>query len=91
MEQHIREPSAGSSGFLDAGWFDPIEVAIRDRVRGFIETLVEAEMDEALGLDEPFRDHVFQPHVVMCGEDELGVGEAGLEQGADFAPVAPVD
>ena len=30
------------------GWFDPIEVAIRDRVRGFIETLVEAELDEAL-------------------------------------------
>ena len=27
----------------------PIEVAIRDRVRGFIETLVEAELDEALG------------------------------------------
>ena len=49
MEQHSREPSAGSSDFLDAGWFDPIEVAIRDRVRGFIETLVEAELDEALG------------------------------------------
>ena len=27
----------------------PIEVAIRDRVRGFIESLVEAELDEALG------------------------------------------
>jgi transposase-like protein len=49
MDQHSREPSAGSSDFLDAGWFDPIEVAIRDRVRGFIETLVEAELDEALG------------------------------------------
>jgi transposase-like protein len=49
MDQRIREPSAGSSDFLDAGWFDPIEVAIRDRVRGFIETLVEAELDEALG------------------------------------------
>ena len=49
MDQHSREPSAGSSDFLGAGWFDPIEVAIRDRVRGFIETLVEAELDEALG------------------------------------------
>jgi putative transposase len=49
MEQHSRDPSAGSSDFLDARWFDPIEVAIRDRVRGFIETLVEAELDEALG------------------------------------------
>ena len=49
MDQHSREPSAGSSDFFAAGWFDPIEVAIRDRVRGFIETLVEAELDEALG------------------------------------------
>jgi hypothetical protein len=32
-----------------AAWFDPIEVVIRDRVRGFIEELVEAELDDALG------------------------------------------
>ncbi len=49
MEQHSREPSSGSSELLSGGWFDPIEVAIRERVRGFIETLVEAELDEALG------------------------------------------
>ena len=30
-------------------WFDPIEAVIRDRVRGFIENLVEAELDCALG------------------------------------------
>ena len=34
---------------LDAAWFDPIEVMVRDRVRGFIENLVEAELDDALG------------------------------------------
>src|SRR5690242_5073048 len=34
---------------LDAAWFDPIEEMIRDRVRGFIENLVEAELDDALG------------------------------------------
>jgi putative transposase len=49
MEQHSRDVSAGSSELLGTGWFDPIEVAIRDRVRGFIESLVEAELDEALG------------------------------------------
>jgi putative transposase len=49
MEQHSRPPSWGSSEFLSTGWFDPIEVAIRERIRGFIETLVEAELDEALG------------------------------------------
>jgi transposase-like protein len=49
MEQHSRDVSAGSSELLGTDWFDPIEVAIRDRVRGFIESLVEAELDEALG------------------------------------------
>ena len=34
---------------LSVGWFDPIETAIRDRVRGFIEDLVAGELDEALG------------------------------------------
>src|SRR5512133_3395328 len=34
---------------LDGAWFDPIEMMIRDRVRGFIENLVEAELDDALG------------------------------------------
>jgi hypothetical protein len=34
---------------LDAAWFDPIEVMVRARVRGFIENLVEAELDDALG------------------------------------------
>jgi putative transposase len=43
------ELAAGSSGLLSTGWFDPIETAIRERVRGFIENLVAAELDEALG------------------------------------------
>jgi putative transposase len=29
-------------------WFDPIEKGVRERVRGFIEELVEAELEEAL-------------------------------------------
>ena len=49
MEKSSRELSGASSDFLGARWFDPIEVAIRDRVRGFIEELVEAELDDALG------------------------------------------
>jgi len=43
------ERATGLSGLLSGGWFDPIETAIRDRVRGFIEDLVSAELDEALG------------------------------------------
>ena len=49
MEKHSKDCSEESSEFLGAGWFDPIEAAIRDRVRGFIEELVDAELDEALG------------------------------------------
>ena len=49
MEKDSIEQAAGSSGLLSTGWFDPIETAIRDRVRGFIENLVAAELDEALG------------------------------------------
>jgi len=45
MEKDSIEQAAGSSGLLSTGWFDPIETAIRDRVRGFIETLVAAELD----------------------------------------------
>jgi hypothetical protein len=49
MEKHSKDVSGESSEFLGAGWFDPIEVAIRERVRGFIEELVDAELDETLG------------------------------------------
>jgi putative transposase len=49
MTKDSREPSVASPAYPGAAWFDPIEVAIRDRVRGFIEELVEAELDDALG------------------------------------------
>ena len=28
-------------------WFDPIEAGVRDRVRGFIQAMIEGELDEA--------------------------------------------
>ena len=49
MAKDSRDTSKESSEFLGAGGFDPIEVVIRGRVRGFIEELVEAELDDALG------------------------------------------
>jgi hypothetical protein len=30
-------------------WFDPIEAGLRERIRGFIEELLEQELTEALG------------------------------------------
>ena len=50
MAKDSREPlGASPPAYPGEAWFDPIEVAIRDRVRGFIEELVEAELDDALG------------------------------------------
>ncbi len=35
--------------FLCDDWFDPLEAGVRTRIRGFIEELLEAELDTALG------------------------------------------
>ena len=57
---------------LDAAWFDPIEVMVRDRVRGFIENLVEAELDDALArvisVLEPLMSRAVRPAIGMGGE-----------------------
>src|SRR6476619_1185053 len=49
MTKDSRDLPGTLPAFPEAAWFDPIEVMIRDRVRGFIENLVEAELDDALG------------------------------------------
>src|SRR3954451_18556535 len=50
MEQN--NTTAGADGtelFAGQAWFDPIEAGVRDRVRGFIEELLEQELTQALG------------------------------------------
>src|SRR5258708_33817959 len=49
MKQDSRDGSADAALFLGEGWFDAIEMGIRERVRGFIEELVEEELSDALG------------------------------------------
>jgi len=34
--------------FLGADWFDPLDTAVRGRIRGFIEEMLEAELHAAL-------------------------------------------
>src|SRR5487761_2625005 len=41
--------SAKDEHFLCDDWFDPLESGVRTRIRGFIEELLEAELDAALG------------------------------------------
>ena len=50
MEQGSTMGEAADTGlFAGAAWFDPIEAGIRERVRGFIEELLEQELTAALG------------------------------------------
>ena len=84
MEQHSRDVSSGSSEFLGASWFDPIELAIRDRVRGFIEELVDAELDEALGRSRYRRR---MPAVMACGTAGYRHGRRDRQLLGSFGPV----
>jgi hypothetical protein len=36
-------------------WFDPIEAGLRDRAREFLQTMLEAELDEGLARSRPRR------------------------------------
>jgi len=50
MEKNNTKTQAdGTALFAGDAWFDPIEAGIRDRVRGFIEELLEQELTAALG------------------------------------------
>ena len=51
MTMNSTKPIATASGaelFLGDKWFDPLEAGVRSRIRGFIEELLEAELDLAL-------------------------------------------
>jgi putative transposase len=48
MDRNSTTPGA-TELFAGEAWFDPIEAGLRDRVRGFIEEMVEQELASALG------------------------------------------
>jgi putative transposase len=48
-ESSTKTQADGTALFAGDAWFDPIEAGIRDRVRGFIEELLEQELTAALG------------------------------------------
>ena len=51
MAQDSTTVADGAGLFAGEAWFDPIEAGIRDRIRGFIEELLEQELTAALGRD----------------------------------------
>src|SRR2546428_11711602 len=60
----IKSPAEAAEGalFLGDDWFDPLEAGVRSRIRGFIEELLEAELDAALG-----RDRYERPRLAETG------------------------
>ena len=64
--------------FLGDAWSDPIEAGIRDRIRGFIEELIEEELAAALGRGRYQRRH------------RRGGGEAGSSDGPPAAATGDV-
>ena len=42
------QPDAETAVALLDEWFDPIEAGLRDRVRDFIQTMIESELEAAL-------------------------------------------
>ena len=65
--------SAEGEHFLCDDWFDPLETGVRTRIRSFIEELLEAELDAALG-----RDRYERPRM---GSDNAPKGVTGSRHG----------
>ena len=62
--------------FLGDDWFDPLEAGVRTRIRSFIEELLEAELDVALG-----RDRYERPRLAETGVGGRPVVGAGHRHG----------
>ncbi|HEX6011264.1 MAG TPA: IS256 family transposase [Geminicoccaceae bacterium] len=49
MDKDSIEVQAEAALFAGEAWFDPIEAGLRGRIRGFLEELIEQELEAALG------------------------------------------
>lgn len=61
-----------SSPLSGDSWRDHLEAAVRDRVRGFIEELVEAELSAALGRGHYVRKPSTKARAAAEGQDRIG-------------------
>ncbi|MGH8760459.1 MAG: IS256 family transposase, partial [Burkholderiales bacterium] len=67
------QPEAETAVYLFDDWFDPIEFGLRDRVRGFIETMIRTELDAALARPRYARQ--------LAASDRGDAGVAGHRHG----------
>ena len=74
----IKSPVEAAEGtlFLGDDSFDPLEAGVRTRIRGFIEELLEAELDVALG-----RDRYERPRLAETGAGGKPIVKAGHRHG----------
>ncbi len=81
MKEHSTTTSDGTTGlFTGEAWFDPIEAGIRDRVRGFIQELLEQELTAALGGRSKHERAAEPPKDYRNGtreRDDMGVDRIG--------------
>src|SRR6202043_875183 len=68
--------SAEGTLFLGDDWFDPLEAGVRTRIRGFIEELLETELDAELG-----RDRYERPRLAETGVGGRPLVGAGHRHG----------
>ena len=62
MDKDSTERSAEAALFAGEAWFDPIETGLRERIRGFIEELLEQELPEVSGdMPNPAGDDARNP------------------------------
>jgi putative transposase len=73
-----KAPEEAAEGTLLLGddWFDPLEAGVRTLIRGFIEELLEAELDAALG-----RDRYERPRLAGAGVGVRPVVAVGHRHG----------
>jgi transposase-like protein len=70
------QPVSGSPVYLFDDWFDPIEAQVRERVRGFIQAIIESELDETLQ-----RPRYKRPALSSDGETKASTAVAGHRHG----------
>ncbi|ESX38318.1 hypothetical protein NLY43_13165 [Mesorhizobium sp. C416B] len=59
MNAEAVHPGDEATNYLFDNWFDLIEVGLRERVRGFIETMLETELEAVLA--RPLRPATDRP------------------------------
>jgi putative transposase len=75
--------------FLGENWFDPLEAGVRTRIRGFIEGLLEAELDAALARKRYERPSLAETETVAKAPEAAGHrhGHRARQLMGSFGPV----